>query len=127
LIASHSPSPPSGHLLWSFKDLKQGSMTVNEYVTKFTQLSRYAPNEMDTDEKKQDYFLNGLNDELTYALEARDFENLQGMVNKALMLKNHKGVIEHRRKLVHQHQPGNSSRPRVGPPSARPVFHPAQP
>jgi hypothetical protein len=102
-------------------------MTVNEYVTKFTQLSHYAPNEMDTNEKKQDYFLNGLNDELAYTLEARDFENLQGMVNKALMLKNHKGVIERWRKLVHQHQPGNSSRPRVGPPSAGPVFHPAQP
>jgi hypothetical protein len=58
-----------------FQDLKQGSMTVNEYVTKFTQLSRYAPNEVDTDEKKQDYFLNGLNDGLAYALEARDFEN----------------------------------------------------
>jgi hypothetical protein len=26
-----------------FKDLKQGSMTVSEYVTRFTQLSRYAP------------------------------------------------------------------------------------
>jgi hypothetical protein len=39
-----------------FQDLKQGSMTVNEYVTKFTQLSRYAPNEVDTNEKKQDYF-----------------------------------------------------------------------
>jgi hypothetical protein len=49
-------------------------MTVNEYVIKFTQLSRYAPNEVGTDEKKQDYFLNGLNDELAYALEARDFE-----------------------------------------------------
>jgi hypothetical protein len=45
-------------------------MSVNEYVTKFTQLSRYAPNEVDTDEKKQDYFLNGLNDGLAYALEA---------------------------------------------------------
>jgi hypothetical protein len=58
-----------------FQDLKQGPMSVNEYVTKFTQLSRYALNEMDTDEKKQDYFLNGLNDGLTYALEARYFEN----------------------------------------------------
>jgi hypothetical protein len=48
---------------------------VNEYVTKFTQLSRYAPNEVDTDEKKQDCFLNGLNNGLPYALEARDFEN----------------------------------------------------
>jgi hypothetical protein len=46
---------------------------VNEYVTKFTQLSHYAPNEMDTDEKKQDCFLNGLNDEFAYALEARDW------------------------------------------------------
>jgi hypothetical protein len=35
-----------------FYDLKQGSMSVNEYVTKFTQLSRYAPHEVDTDEKK---------------------------------------------------------------------------
>jgi hypothetical protein len=36
-----------------FKDLKQGSMSVNEYVTRFTQLSRYAPDDVDTDEKKQ--------------------------------------------------------------------------
>jgi hypothetical protein len=26
-----------------FQDLKQGSISMNEYVTKFTQLSRYAP------------------------------------------------------------------------------------
>jgi hypothetical protein len=45
-------------------------MIVNEYITKFTQLSRYAPNNVDTDEKKQDYFLNNLNDGLAYALEA---------------------------------------------------------
>jgi hypothetical protein len=50
-------------------------MTVNEYITKFTQLSHYAPNEVDTDEKKQDYFLNGLDDGLAYALEAQDFKN----------------------------------------------------
>jgi hypothetical protein len=35
-----------------FQDLKQESMSVNEYVTKFTQLSCYAPHEVDTDEKK---------------------------------------------------------------------------
>jgi hypothetical protein len=53
-----------------FQDLKQGSMSVNEYVTMFTQLSHYTPHEVDTDEKKQEYFLNGLNDGLAYALEA---------------------------------------------------------
>jgi hypothetical protein len=44
-----------------------------------------------------------LDDGLTYALEARDFENFQWMVIKALVLENHRGVIEHKRKLVHQH------------------------
>jgi hypothetical protein len=75
-------------------------MSVNEYVTKFTQLSRYPPNEVDTDEKKQHYFLNGLNDGLGYAMEARDFENFQGMMNKALVLENHRGVMECKYKLV---------------------------
>jgi hypothetical protein len=37
-----------------FEDLKQGSMTVSEYVTRFTQLSHYAPDNVDTNEKKQD-------------------------------------------------------------------------
>jgi hypothetical protein len=108
-----------------FQDLKQGSMSVNEYVTKFTQLSRYAPHEVDTYEKKQESFLNGLNDGLGYALGPRDFENFQGMVNKALMLENHRGVMERKRKLVCQHQLDSSSRPHVTTPSAGPVFHPA--
>jgi hypothetical protein len=72
-------------------------MSVIEYVTKFTQLSHYAPHEVDTDEKKQECFLDNLNDGLAYALEARDFENFQGMVNKALMLENHRGVMECKR------------------------------
>jgi hypothetical protein len=78
-------------------------MYVNEYITMFTQLSCNALHDVDTDEKKQECFLNGLNDGLDYALEARDIENFQGMVNKALVLENHKGVMEHKCKLVHQH------------------------
>jgi hypothetical protein len=74
--------------LKEFQDLKQGSMSMNEYVTKFTQLSHYTPHEVDTEEKKHECFLNGMNDGLAYALEARDFENFQGMVNNALVLKN---------------------------------------
>jgi hypothetical protein len=91
-----------------------------------TQLSRYAPHEVDTHEKKQECFLNELNDGLVYALEARDFEKFQGMVNKALVLENHRGMIEHKRKLVHQHRSINNSRRRVATSLARPVFHPAQ-
>jgi hypothetical protein len=79
-------------------------------------------NEVDTDEKKQECFLNGLNDGLAYALEARNFENFQGMVNKALVLENRRGVMERKHKLVHQHQPGSSSRPCVATSSAGPMF-----
>jgi hypothetical protein len=110
-----------------FQDLKQGSMYVNEYVTKFTQLSCYTSHEVDTDEKQQECLLNGLNDGLTYALEARDFENFQGMVNKALVLENHRGVMERKHKLVRQHQLGSSSRPRSATSSAGHVFRPIQP
>jgi hypothetical protein len=100
---------------------------MNEYVTMLTQLSHYAPYEVNTDEKKQECFLNGLNDELAYALEAQDFENFQGMVNKALVLENRRGVVERKRKLIRQHQSGSSSRPCVVTPSARHVFHLAHP
>jgi hypothetical protein len=39
------------------------------------QHSHYAPNDVDTDKKKQECLLNGLDDGLAYALEGRDFKN----------------------------------------------------
>jgi hypothetical protein len=38
------------------------------------------------------------------------------MVNKDLVLENCRGVMERKHKLVHQHLPGSSSRPRVETP-----------
>jgi hypothetical protein len=49
-----------------FIDLKQGSMSVNEYLNSFNQLSKYASDDINTDEKKQDMFLNGLNDDVQF-------------------------------------------------------------
>jgi hypothetical protein len=43
---------------------------------------------VDIDEKKQEWFLNGLNDGHAYALKAHDFINFQDMVDKALVLEN---------------------------------------
>jgi hypothetical protein len=71
--------------------------------------------------------LNGLNDGLAYALEAWEFENFQGMVNKALVLENSRGVMERKCKPVRQHQPGSSSRPRVATSSTGPMFRPTKP
>jgi hypothetical protein len=72
---------------------------MNKYVTRFTQLSRHAPDDVDTDEKKQAWFLNGLNDGLTNALKARDFTNFQDMVDKALVLENRRGIMDRKRKM----------------------------
>jgi hypothetical protein len=44
-----------------------------------------------------------LNDGLANALEAPDIEKFQGMVNKALMLENCRGMMECKHKLVHQY------------------------
>jgi hypothetical protein len=98
-------------------------MSVSEYVTRFTQLSRYAPGDVDTDEKKQDCFLNGLNDGLAYALEACVFKNFPGMVNKALVLENHRGAMERKRKQEHQHQSNSNYKLQIGSSFADPVFH----
>jgi hypothetical protein len=76
-----------------FQDLKQGSMMMSEYVTHFAQLFGYAPNDVDTDEKKQESFLNGLNDGLSYALKARDFENFETAIDKALVFENRRGKL----------------------------------
>jgi hypothetical protein len=56
-----------------FADLKQGSMTVNEYLNSFIQLLRYAIEDINTNTKKQDTFLNGLNDDVQFQLLNIDY------------------------------------------------------
>jgi hypothetical protein len=56
-----------------FADLKQGSMPVNEYLNSFIQLARYAPDDINTDEKKHDMLLNGLNDDIQFQLLNTDY------------------------------------------------------
>jgi hypothetical protein len=109
-----------------FEDLKKGSMTVSEYVTHFTQLSRYASDDIDTDGKEQDWFLNGLNDGLAYALEAHNFENFQDMVDKALVLENRRGIMEHKRKMQHTGAQVNNKRFHDGSSSHGPIIRSGQ-
>jgi hypothetical protein len=54
-----------------FLSLKQGSMSVNEYLDKFTQLSLYAPDEVNTDPKRQECFLDSLIEPLNYQLQSQ--------------------------------------------------------
>jgi len=47
-----------------FLALKQGSMSVAEYRDKFIKLSQYTPTKVEDDEKRQELFMEGLNDGL---------------------------------------------------------------
>jgi hypothetical protein len=49
-----------------FANLKQCSMIVNENLNSLIQLSRYAPDDMNTDKNKHDMFSNGLNDDIQF-------------------------------------------------------------
>jgi hypothetical protein len=71
-----------------FVDLKQSGMTMNEYLNSFIQLSRYAPDDINTDEKKQDVFLSGLSDDIQFQLLNTDYADFQHMVDKATVTEN---------------------------------------
>jgi hypothetical protein len=71
-----------------FADLKLGGMTVNEYLNSFIQLSRYAPDDINTDEKKYGMFLNGLNDDIQFQLLNTDYIDFQHMVDKVIVIEN---------------------------------------
>jgi hypothetical protein len=97
-----------------FPDLQQGSKTVNEYLNKFTQLSRYAPDDVNTDEKKQDAFMNELNDEIQFQLLNTDYEDFQWMVDKAIIVENKLKEMKRygKRKMSFQGQSsGGNTRP----------------
>jgi hypothetical protein len=71
-----------------FADLKQGGVTVNEYLNSFIQLSRCTPDDINMDEKKQDMFLSGLNDDIQFQLLNTDYVDFQHMVGKAIVIEN---------------------------------------
>ncbi|WVZ70433.1 hypothetical protein U9M48_019104 [Paspalum notatum var. saurae] len=64
VLSHHVPAGIMKMKKKEFLSLKQGNMSVTEYHDKFLQLARYAPTEVAEDGDKQEYFLEGLNDNL---------------------------------------------------------------
>jgi hypothetical protein len=103
-----------------FTNLRHGSMTVNEYLNSFIQLSRYATEDIDTDEKKQDMFLEGLNDDIQFQLLNTDNVDLQHMVDKAIVIESKLKEMEKdgKRKMPFLGQSfGSNIRPRFSQPN----------
>src|SRR6266508_4168892 len=83
--AHHIPSSVMKIKLREFLALKQGSKTVREYVQAFNHLSRYAPNHVDTDDKKKECFLEGMTPKLRSRL-GRRFESFNELVDDAIAM-----------------------------------------
>ena len=81
-----------------FRRLRQGFMTVQEYLNKFTQLARYAASDIQDEKEKIERFIEGLRDELRGPMISQDHENFQSLVNKVVRLENDRRMVEGLRK-----------------------------
>jgi hypothetical protein len=97
-------------------------MSVSEYCDKFIQLSRYAPDEVADDERKQEHFMEGLNGPPQYSLVAHTVPSFQRLLDKALAIE-HKRVQlgEMKRKAITQEQGSSSIRLRYVLPQSTPA------
>src|SRR3954467_14731235 len=81
-----------------FCTLSQGSMTVHQYRTEFNRLSRYAPENISTDAKKQARFRKGLRPILRHDLNLLEFVNFEDLVNRSFWAEHGNEVVEESRK-----------------------------
>jgi hypothetical protein len=98
-----------------FTNLRQSRMTVNEYLNSFIQLSRYATEDLNTDEMKQDMFLEGLNNDIQFQLLNNDYVDFQHMIDKVIVIESKLKEMENdgKRKMPFSGQSsGSNIRPR---------------
>jgi hypothetical protein len=89
-----------------------GQMSVSEYHDKFTQLARYAPNEVREDADRQRLFLKGIYYDLRLQLKGNNYVSFQELVNKAIVLDNEHREMDRKRKIKGQGV-GNNIRQRT--------------
>jgi hypothetical protein len=85
--AHHIPSGIIKLKKKEFLSLTQGNMSVSEYHDRFTQLSCYALEEVDTNEKCQERLLEGLNRPSNYQLLSTAFPIFKLCLTRQLALK----------------------------------------
>ena len=83
---THVPQGLIKRMRDEFRELKQGRMTVVEYRDKFLSLARYAPDEINTEDKKKERFLNGLHDEMQTILVSIQFPDIEALVDTAIQM-----------------------------------------
>ena len=83
-----------------FRNLRQGNRTLKEYMDDFYTLSRYAPEDIDTDGKRREKFLRGLCDELKVPLSVAYTPNYQTLLDQAITLEDNIKKAENRKRKL---------------------------
>jgi hypothetical protein len=76
------------------------------------QLSHYAPEDVNTDAKRQYRFLRGLVDPLHYQLMNHTFPTFQRLIDRAIMTEKKHKEMEDRKRKIGGPRPGSSNHPR---------------
>jgi hypothetical protein len=99
--------------------MTQGVMRVEEYERHFMKMLRYAPDDTNTDQKKQFWFLQGLHHGLRQALKVSEHKSLRHLVNCAIAVDDERRSHEERmrgkkRTRCRDHHDGSIQKPRSG-------------
>jgi hypothetical protein len=102
-----------------FCTMTQGAMRVEEYERHFMKMMRYAPDDTNTDQKKQFWFLRGLHHGLRQALKASEHKSLRHLVNHAIAIEDerrgHEERMRGKKRMGDRDQPDQSfQKPRSG-------------
>jgi hypothetical protein len=94
-------------------------MRVEEYERHFMKMMRYAPDDTNTDQKKQFWFLRGLHNGLRQALKASEHKSLRHLINRAIAVEDerrgHKERMRGKKRMGDRDQPDRSfQKPRSG-------------
>src|SRR3954464_6764013 len=82
-----------------FEELQQGYTSVMKYIREFSQLSRYAEEDVNTEEKRKKRFLCGLNPFVKMQLRLSNKQTYQQLMDAAITFEDdYKNVQEDRRK-----------------------------
>ena len=69
-----------------FLSLKQRNLRIMEYSAKFNELSRFAPHEVNTEERKMDHLEQGFKGSIRSMIVGQTFENFQDMYRGAVKI-----------------------------------------
>jgi hypothetical protein len=77
-----------------FEDLKQGSATMMAYIKEFTRLSRYASDEVSTNNKRMKRFLRGLDPYAVMQMKLTKPRNFQELMDIAITWENDYKLVQ---------------------------------